>query len=445
MVKMIENDIAIEVENIGKRYRIGLKEQMQDSFLKSVIEVLKSPITNYRKYRSLYRFDDEKANSRDDSTPNSIDIIWALKNISFRVSKGEVIGIIGTNGAGKSTLLKILSRITDPTTGYAEIRGKVSSLLEVGTGFHPELTGRENVYLNGTILGMTKKEVDSKFDDIIEFSGVEKFIDTPVKRYSSGMLVRLAFSVAAHLEPEILIIDEVLAVGDAAFQQKCLGKMENVAKEGRTVLFVSHNMAAVENLCSRAIWIDGGQVVEIGETKKIIETYLQKSMQHARIPLADREDRRGEGDIMLNRLDIESEDGQTINHASTGKNLILRLHYITNANKSIPNCRFSITITRKERVYCMLSTELTSKEVLNIEKKGYVEFLIPRLPLTESVYSITVFVEANNVIQDWVMDAYELSVVGGDYYGTGRNCPHRNFYGEYPLIEFSWKHKALPS
>jgi lipopolysaccharide transport system ATP-binding protein len=442
---MIENDIAIEVENIGKRYRIGLKEQMQDSFLKSVIEVLKSPITNYRKYRSLYRFDDEKANSRDDSTPNSIDIIWALKNISFRVSKGEVIGIIGTNGAGKSTLLKILSRITDPTTGYAEIRGKVSSLLEVGTGFHHELTGRENVYLNGTILGMTKKEVDSKFDDIIEFSGVEKFIDTPVKRYSSGMLVRLAFSVAAHLEPEILIIDEVLAVGDAAFQQKCLGKMENVAKEGRTVLFVSHNMAAVEHLCSRAIWIDGGQVVEIGETKKIIETYLQKSMQHARIPLADREDRRGEGDIMLNRLDIESEDGQAINHASTGKNLILRLHYITNANKSIPNCRFSITITRKERVYCMLSTELTSKEVLNIEKKGYVEFLIPRLPLTESVYSITVFVEANNVIQDWVMDAYELSVVGGDYYGTGRNCPHRNFSGEYPLIEFSWKHKALPS
>lgn len=442
---MIENDIAIEVENIGKRYRIGLKEQMQDSFLKSVIEVLKSPITNYRKYRSLYRFDDEKANSRDDSAPNSIDIIWALKNISFRVSKGEVIGIIGTNGAGKSTLLKILSRITDPTTGYAEIRGKVSSLLEVGTGFHPELTGRENVYLNGTILGMTKKEVDSKFDDIIEFSGVEKFIDTPVKRYSSGMLVRLAFSVAAHLEPEILIIDEVLAVGDAAFQQKCLGKMENVAKEGRTVLFVSHNMAAVEHLCSRAIWIDGGQVVEIGETKKIIETYLQKSMQHARIPLADREDRRGEGDIMLNRLDIESEDGQAINHASTGKNLILRLHYITNANKSIPNCRFSITITRKERVYCMLSTELTSKEVLNIEKKGYVEFLIPRLPLTESVYLVTVFVEANNVIQDWVMDAYELSVVGGDYYGTGRNCPHRNFSGEYPLIEFSWKHKALPS
>jgi len=267
---MSSKDIAIRAKEISKRYRIGLKEQVQDSLGGAILDFIKSPLKNYRKYRSLYKFDDIK----DISFTESADIIWALRDVSFTVERGEVLGIIGRNGAGKSTLLKILAKITDPTTGRAEIHGRVSSLLEVGTGFHPELTGRENIYLNGTILGMRKSEIDEKFDEIVDFSGVEKFIDTPVKRYSSGMSVRVAFAVAAHLEPEILIIDEVLAVGDARFQKKCLKKMQDVGRAGRTVLFVSHNMPAVARLCSRTILLEEGQVLKDGPSRDVISAYL---------------------------------------------------------------------------------------------------------------------------------------------------------------------------
>jgi len=271
---MISNNIAIKVENISKRYRIGLKEDMYDTAGMAIFDFIKRPLKNYRKYRSLYRFND----SNPDSSHDFSDIIWALRDVSFEVKHGEVLGIIGRNGAGKSTLLKILTKITDPTVGRAEIRGRVSSLLEVGTGFHPELTGRENVYLNGTILGMRKKEVDRKFDQIVDFSGVEKFINTPVKRYSSGMRVRLAFSVAAHLEPEVLLIDEVLAVGDADFQKKCLNKMEEVGQEGRTVLFVSHNMPAVCRLCNRTILLEGGRLIEDGSSEQVVSSYLNSDL-----------------------------------------------------------------------------------------------------------------------------------------------------------------------
>jgi lipopolysaccharide transport system ATP-binding protein len=266
---MSENSAAIKVENISKCYRIGLKEELHDNMLSILLNYLKSPLTNYRKYRGLYNFRDI-----DDGGANSPDVIWALRDVSFEVKKGETLGIIGRNGAGKSTLLKVLSKITIPTSGKAEIRGRVSSLLEVGTGFHPELTGRENVYLNGTLLGMRKREVDDKFDRIIDFAGIEKFIDTPVKRYSTGMKVRLGFSVAAHLEPEILIVDEVLAVGDANFQQKCLDKMKDVGQQGRTVLFVSHNMPAVTRLCERAILLDDGKIIEDGSSGRIVSNYL---------------------------------------------------------------------------------------------------------------------------------------------------------------------------
>ena len=270
---MSNNNIAIKVEKISKHYRIGMKEKMHDSFSGVLFDLLMRPVKNYRKYRSLYRFDDIGP-AKDNDNNDTVDIIWALRDVSFEVKKGEVIGIIGRNGAGKSTLLKILSKITHPSTGRAEIYGRVSSLLEVGTGFHPELTGRENVYLNGTILGMRKKEVDSKFDEIVNFSGVEKFIDTPVKRYSSGMKVRLAFSVAAHMAPEILIIDEVLAVGDADFQRKCLNKMEDVGHQGRTVLFVSHNIPAVSRLCGRTILLHSGRIKMDGPTHNVVSSYL---------------------------------------------------------------------------------------------------------------------------------------------------------------------------
>src|SRR5438034_2934919 len=288
--------IAIRVENLSKAYRIGLEEQQHETLVGAIGAFLRSPWENYRNLRKLSRFDDvsaeagnQKSEIRNQKSANRssdtsfqlsafnsqlsapADVIWALKDVSFEVKHGEVLGIIGRNGAGKSTLLKILSRITEPTSGRAEVYGRVGSLLEVGTGFHPDLTGRENIYLNGTILGMKKREIDLGFDEIVDFSGVEKFIDTPVKRYSSGMRVRLAFSVAAHLEPEILIVDEVLAVGDAEFQKKCLGKMGDVAHEGRTVLFVSHNMNAVKSLCGRALLLANGLLSLNGPVNSVIE------------------------------------------------------------------------------------------------------------------------------------------------------------------------------
>jgi lipopolysaccharide transport system ATP-binding protein len=257
------SDIAIKVDNLSKAYRIGLKEQRHETLFGAAAAFMKSPLSNFQNLRKLTRFEEN-----DDG-----DVIWALQGVSFEIKQGEAVGIVGRNGAGKSTLLKILARITEPTSGRATVYGRVGSLLEVGTGFHPDLSGRENVYLNGTILGMKKREVDAKFDEIVDFSGVEKFIDTPVKRYSSGMRIRLAFSVAAHLEPEILIIDEVLAVGDAEFQRKCLGKMGAVAQAGRTVLFVSHNMQAIRTLCRSGILLEGGKMTFAGECGECVSAY----------------------------------------------------------------------------------------------------------------------------------------------------------------------------
>jgi lipopolysaccharide transport system ATP-binding protein len=274
---MSSNDISIKVENISKIYRIGMKREIQENFTSALLEFIKSPWKNYRKYRSLYRFDDIKQNDIQNSNDTPSDIIRAVNDVSFEVDRGEVLGLIGRNGAGKSTLLKILCRITEPTTGHARMRGRISSLLEVGTGFHPELTGRENVYLNGTVLGMKKVEIDRKFDEIVDFSGVEKFIDTPVKRYSSGMKVRLAFAVAAHLEPEILLVDEVLAVGDVEFQKKCLNKMQDVGQRGRTIIFVSHNMPAITRLCERAILLEDGRIIEDGPSKQVVANYMSSS------------------------------------------------------------------------------------------------------------------------------------------------------------------------
>lgn len=255
----------ITAEGVSKAYRIGVEERKSDTMLGAIWRGVRAPVRNFRNLRNLRNFNGDEES-----------VFWALKDINFAVREGEVLGIIGHNGAGKSTLLKILSRITDPTSGRILIKGRVSSLLEVGTGFHPDLTGRENIYMNGTILGMRKKEIDSKLDEIIRFSGISKHVDTPVKRYSSGMTVRLAFSVAAHLEPEILIIDEVLAVGDAEFQAKCLGKMSEVANQGRTVLFVSHNLSAVRSLCTRLLLLNKGAIVHEGSPSEGIEVYLQK-------------------------------------------------------------------------------------------------------------------------------------------------------------------------
>ena len=266
------SDTVIKVENLSKQYRIGAKEGYR-TFRETLVDAAKAPIQGIQK---LF-------NSKSKIQNPKFETIWALKDVSFEVKRGEVVGIIGRNGAGKSTLLKILSKITEPTEGRIELRGRVGSLLEVGTGFHPELTGHENIYLYGAILGMDRWEVSRKFDEIVAFAELEKFIDTPVKRYSSGMYMRLAFAVAAHLEPDILLVDEVLAVGDAAFQKKCLGKMDTVSKEGRTVLFVSHNMAAIRKLCHTGLLLASGKIEEAGSVSKCVGTYLSGKSQHSKM------------------------------------------------------------------------------------------------------------------------------------------------------------------
>ncbi len=259
-------EIAVQLESLSKLYRLGALQQRHDT-LRDAISDFRLRISDLTNPNRKSKIENEKSED-----------LWALRDVSFEIQRGEVVGIIGRNGAGKSTLLKILSRITEPTSGYADIHGRVASLLEVGTGFHPELTGRENVYLNGAILGMRRVEIDRKFDEIVAFAEIDRFLDTPVKRYSSGMYVRLAFAVAAHLEPEILLVDEVLAVGDSSFQKKCLNKMQDVGQQGRTVLFVSHNMPAITRLCERAILLDAGRVLDDGPAHRVVSAYLSSGL-----------------------------------------------------------------------------------------------------------------------------------------------------------------------
>jgi len=312
------NTNAITVENIGKQYRIGAPQMRYRTFRESVSQAVRAP---FRRMARLLRGEAYGAKDMEKA-------FWALKDVSFEVRTGEVVGIIGRNGAGKSTLLKILSRITEPTEGYAEIRGRIGSLLEVGTGFHPELTGRENIYLNGAILGMNRAEIENRFDDIVAFAEIERFIDTPVKHYSSGMYVRLAFAVAAHLEPEILLVDEVLAVGDASFQAKCLGKMGEVAGEGRTVIFVSHNMSAIVSLCSRCLLIEDGKIVKDGEVNDVA-SYYQSMLYSATDDVSDLSDveRYGSGKAKFTSvaLSFQNADGTPISVMRSGKELLIDL------------------------------------------------------------------------------------------------------------------------
>lgn len=324
------SEIAINVENLSKAYRIGQKEEVPDTLLSAVASVAKSPLRNFRRLSRLDTFRE---------TGEADDLVWALRDVSFDVKRGEVVGVIGRNGAGKSTLLKILSRITEPTSGRAVIHGRVSSLLEVGTGFHPELTGRENIYMNGTILGMKKREIDAKFDEIVDFSGVEKFLDTPVKRYSSGMKVRLAFSVAAHLEPEILIIDEVLAVGDAEFQSKCLGKMQSVASDGRTVLFVSHDLGAVRRLCTRGVLLRRGGLELDEDVETTVNAYLSETTPQANDD-CESASWKDTGRSGLERIEISEYDGAPEGVLPAGKPARIAIHVNTASHHT--HCYFRI-------------------------------------------------------------------------------------------------------
>ena len=306
---------AISVEGLGKKYRIGVRDAEPETFRELASSLVRAPFAYLRQMRR---------------PPTEAETLWALKGVSFSIAQGEAVGIIGRNGAGKSTLLKILSRIMDPTEGRAVIRGRLGSLLEVGTGFHPDLTGRENTYLNGSLLGMRRAEIARKFDEIVAFAGVERFIDTPVKRYSSGMYVRLAFAIAAHLEPEILIVDEVLAVGDIAFQQKCLGKMEDVAQGGRTVLFVSHNMQAIRTLCPRCVLLSGGEVALEAPTSEAVIAYYEQMRQmdiDATTGIGDAQHRRGSGAVRFTSARVENEAGKPCSDFEMGSTLRFVLSY----------------------------------------------------------------------------------------------------------------------
>jgi lipopolysaccharide transport system ATP-binding protein len=371
------------------------------------------------------------------SAPRSAptNILWALKNVSFEVKQGEIVGIIGRNGAGKSTLLKILSRITEPTEGRAEVYGRVGSLLEVGTGFHPELTGRENVYLNGAILGMRKAEIDRKFDEIVAFADVEKFLDTPVKHYSSGMSVRLAFAVAAHLEPEILIVDEVLAVGDAAFQKKCLGKMRDVTREGRTVLIVSHNMAAIQGLCSKCYLLSSGQLVAEGPPRSVVEGYLADVSVATPALLGQRRDRQGSGEIQFLEVAILDAKGRPVDVALSGQDIAIVVSYRSRDEKPISRLDVHITFsTTLGQFMFNCSSEGSGHPFEVLPPSGQVVCHIPELPLAPGQYVFSLFSTVGGVIADWVQEAGCLHVAAGDYFGTGQLRTHEEGF----LVKHKW-------
>lgn len=408
------NEVAIKVDGLSKRYRIGVKDDAPETLLGSIWQAATRPAKNLRKLIGLSRF--------RDSDMASEDIVWALKGVSFQVNKGEVVGVIGRNGAGKSTLLKILSRITVPTDGRASIQGRISSLLEVGTGFHPELTGRENVYLNGTVLGMTRREIQKRFDEIVSFSEIEKFIDTPVKRYSSGMQVRLAFAVAAHLEPEILLVDEVLAVGDAGFQRKCLGKMSEVGQEGRTVLFVSHNMAALTNLCDRAILIDSGGVIADGSAPEVVQEYLNSFETTRSIPLDDRSDRFDGTRLRITNVSLANGSGETINALRSGESGSIVLHYRSPTGESFQNVFVRIFIESQfGQVLCAFETDSIDSNFKAIGPNGQFSCSIPKVPLSQGTYTLRVYVNSGGNCLDDIHNAGEIMVEDGDYYGFGKN------------------------
>jgi|HubBroStandDraft_5_1064220.scaffolds.fasta_scaffold07190_4 lipopolysaccharide transport system ATP-binding protein len=401
------SDFAIRVEGLGKHYQLGARE----SGYTTLRETLAGFITN-----PLKRFKSLSGRSTEDES------FWALRDISFELKPGEVVGIIGHNGAGKSTILKILSQITEPTEGRVEIMGRIGSLLEVGTGFHPELTGRENIFLNGSILGMSRAEVRRKFDEIVAFAEVEKFLDTPVKRYSSGMSVRLAFSVAAHLDPEILIVDEVLAVGDQAFQNKCLGKMSGVAQSGRTILFVSHQMAAVEAMCTSAIWLSEGRLRDSGPTSTIVERYLRSVSRGAMQPLQDRHDRQGTGEIRFKSVSFSNGSGESVMNFQCGAPAALTLQFETQSQRTLRNMRVSLGVENElaQRVL-LLDSRLVRSDLNQVEPDGgTVTFVVPKLPLLPGCYRFTVQAMVNGEIIDCVRNAGVFYVEGGNFFGTGQ-------------------------
>ena len=415
---------TITAERLGKAYRLGQKLQKDATLRDAVANAVRSPFKWLRQ--------------RSDPAAVDADTYWAIRDVSFQVERGEVLGLVGRNGAGKSTLLKVLSRITEPTEGRAVMRGRVASLLEVGTGFHPELSGRENIYLNGSILGMTRAEIASKFDEIVAFSEVEKFLDTPVKRYSSGMYVRLAFAVAAHLEPEILIVDEVLAVGDASFQKKCLGKMSDVVRDGRTILFVSHNMDAVAQLCTHTMLVAGGQTSEKLSVDEGIKRYLSLGGNGAGLPLAQkpREQNRKRPPIFVGlTVTGEPADGSGEGHPNvveSGGRVTFDIEVADCSDlRSGTMCGVAVTNDRGQRV-AFFHTLYQGGFTFRGTEHGHFTCVVPSLPLVANSYFVELVMSDGFGIIEKVERAAPLDVVYADVLGTGRIPNNRQGYVVWP-------------
>ena len=420
---------AIQVENLSKRYRIGLKDETHETLAGGLVDIATRPIRNLIKLRRLSAFGNGDQDSKD--------IIWALRDVSFEVKEAEVVGIIGRNGAGKTTLLRILSHITEPTGGRVLLNGRVSSLLEVGTGFHPELTGRENIYLNGTVLGMSRKEIDRKFDEIVDFSGIEQFIDTPAKRYSSGMQVRLAFAVAAHLEPEILLVDEVLAVGDVGFQKKCIGKMEDVARGGRTVVFVSHNLGIIQQLCPTAILLERGRVAFQGKSAETVGRYMQQFATDPATDLATRTDRTGSGAMRFTNVTVRDEETGREDYIQAGNPA--KVDFRVEVNGAPPSneplvVRFTVVDARSYNIG-HLSTLITDDEVKATGREFTVSCEIKKMSLNVGVYAIFAYVGSINESYDYVIDIATFQVIHGEFYPTGK-LPEAGHSSS--LLDYRW-------
>ncbi len=401
----------LEVNNISKEYILGRHVRGSETFRELFQRKLAAPFRR----DPVAKLDIRREH------------FWALRDVSFSVQEGEVLGVIGRNGAGKSTLLKIISRITDPTTGSIRLRGRLASLLEVGTGFHPELTGRENIYMNGAILGMKRAEISREFDAIVDFAEIEKFLDTPVKHYSSGMYVRLAFAVAAHLHPEILVVDEVLAVGDVTFQKKCLGKMGDVSKSGRTILFVSHNMAAVENLCQRGVVLERGKVVFDGTAKDGVKHYLSGISSapggtgHA-VDLSHAKDRRSQQAQLLKRIEFTTDGGRDLAEGlPIGSSLKVHVHFELLKPTASFNVGLGFDNIFGQRVFTAHSFFEPNRSHGEVVGPQVFVCDIPSLTLMPGDYLLRLWLDLNNSEADLINDAARITVVESDYYGSGKS------------------------
>ncbi|MGY5850388.1 ABC transporter ATP-binding protein [Salegentibacter sp. F14] len=406
--------VILKAKNISKQYRLGtVSAGTLGDDLKRWWYSIRGKENPFLKVGAV--------NERNSYTDE--DYVWALRDINFEVKQGEVLGIIGKNGAGKSTLLKLLSRVTSPTTGSIKTRGRIASLLEVGTGFHGELTGRENIFMNGAVLGMTKTEIKSKLDEIIAFSGCEKYIDTPVKRYSSGMTVRLGFAVAAHLEPEILVVDEVLAVGDAEFQKKAIGKMQDLSTgEGRTVIFVSHNMGSIQQLCSKLMVLENGRLKFLGNTQGGIDLYLRHNRNTVKASLSERKDRINGENFKFSDLKIINKEGSNLSNLLSGKEYTFRMRYLLKSDLYSVQIRL-IFVDNKGIVRFLCNNQFSNRAynlLKNDNGQGIIECTIPKFPLPNGSYAVNLTCFSSGEIMDDVQNSIQFEVVGGDFYGTGK-------------------------